>query len=180
MLSLCNENLDAALRRVLSSPPMSRCALQGRVMASRKGSSAMPGSPYPALRGTNCTWGALGFLRGGFCEEALIHPSIFSPKVLNTVNPELIWPSTIPGEESAMSCKTQNWVLSRLAARLEQCRALQAVCPCWLRGICWPAFLHPSCRWLHGVTLLPVPCPGLDSSTGQHWAACSHWGCLLK
>lgn len=55
MLSLCNEeDLDAALRRFISSPLMSRCALQSHVTASRKSSLVMPGSPYHALPGTNC------------------------------------------------------------------------------------------------------------------------------
>lgn len=118
------KDLDAALRLIFL--PYEQCAdlgCAGLYMACRKGSCSCARVPILGpnaawLCGTDCTWGT-GFAKGKLLWGTL-GPSIFFPKVLNKVNPELIWASTTSGEESAMSCKTQNWVLFRLAARLGQ------------------------------------------------------------
>lgn len=186
------KDLDALLR-LLSSLLMSRCAdlgYRGLCFGPQEGSlqpSHAMQAPHAVslcsrlvVQTAHGCMGALGFLREPPGRK--LWPIHLLSKVLHTANPELIWASTTPGEESAVSCKTQNWVFFRFAARLGQCRALQAVCPWWLRagGVCWPAFLQPSCWWLHAVTLLPEP-PHPHAALGWlprggHWACAPKWG----
>lgn len=100
------KGLNAALR-LISSPLMSRYAdlchaglcygLQGGSLQPSQGPHTVPLCSTAAWH-TNCTWAHGGHWL--FWGEASVGPSIFSPKELNTLNPELIWASTTPGEES--------------------------------------------------------------------------------
>jgi len=100
--------------------------------------------------GMNCSWSREGhwlfeYLRGSFS------PSIFFPKALHGVNPELIWASTLPGGETAMSCKAYKiafrWGLQEGWDNAGLC-GLPSSMGWEGQGVCWLACLLPSCWWL--------------------------------